>query len=114
MPMPDNPLMPDPSLLLGEDRDKNVAEWLVGQIFGAPTPDPFAEVAAEPLSAEPIAAEPLSAEPIAALSIAAEPAVPGSDSADRLEMNPPGELDALAQGLFAQYFGDSGSVQSNQ
>lgn len=102
--MPDNPLMPDPSLLLGEDRDKNVAEWLVGQIFGAPTPDPFAEVAAEPLSAE----------PIAALSIAAEPAVPGSDSADRLEMNPPGELDALAQGLFAQYFGDSGSVQSNQ
>jgi hypothetical protein len=112
--MPDNPLMPDPSLLLGEDRDKNVAEWLVGQIFGAPTPDPFAEVAAEPLAAEPIAAEPSAAVSSSAVSSSAEPAVPGTDSADGLEMNPPGELDALAQGLFAQYFGDSGSVKSNQ
>ncbi len=97
--MPDNPLMPDPSLLLGEDRDKNVAEWLVGQIFGVPTPDPFAQVAAEPS---------------AAVSCAAEPALAAVESVDRLEMNPPGELDALAQGLFAQYFGVSGSAQPNQ
>ena len=69
-------LMPDPSLLLSEDRDKNVAEWLVGQIFGSPAP------------------------------AASDPA--GSPTGVVL-VEPTGELDGLAQGLFAQYFGDAGA-----
>ena len=67
-------LMPDPSLLLSEDRDKNVAEWLVGQIFGTPAP----------------AANDPAGSPTGVVFV-----------------EPTGELDGLAQGLFAQYFGET-------